>query len=421
MLEDTTTKRLVILTFMLLLHFGLDSTAFAGNWPEILGPKRNGHAIGETIAADWSNRPPIRRWTRKVGEGYAGPAVVGEQVVVFHRNGTAETLDCLSANSGEPLWSKNWKSSYGGGIDRDRGPRCVPLIHGTQIFVFDAGGELRCVNLTDGKILWSRKLAKDYKAQDGYFGFGSSPIVVGDVLMVNVGGQRGSSIVAVALDSGKTLWTTMDDQASYSAPTWWTDRNGRQSAIFITRMNLIGVNPTDGKTLFRTPFGARGPTVNAATPIVVNSDRIFITASYRVGAKCISLQDLKKLDVLWESDDILSSQYPTPVLRNGHLYGVHGREDGPPASLRCIDANDGKIKWKKDSVGMAHLIVADDKLLMLTISGELVLLALSTDRYHELGRLRVSDAKTRALPALSNGRLFIRDTDGLLAAWELPK
>lgn len=421
MLEYTNWQWLVKMTFIIALPCVTEVAAFGGDWPQILGPNRNGQADGEIISPDWARQPPTRIWQINAGEGYAGPAVLGDRIVFMHRRGMLESLDCLSADTGEQVWSTQWKASYAGGIDRDRGPRCVPLVHGDHVFALDAGGELRCVRFGDGKILWARSLAKDLKARDGYFGFGSSPILVGDTLMVNAGGQNGNSIVALDVDSGITRWAALEDGASYSAPTWWTDGNGGQNAIFVTRMHFVGVRPRDGKILFRLPFGARGPTVNAATPIMIDQERVFLTSSYRVGAKCISLKEPNDPKTIWESDDVLSSQYPTPVLHGRHLYGIHGREDGPLASLRCVDVDNGQVKWKRDGFGMAHLIVADDKLLSLTTAGELVLISLSSERYKELGRIRVSEATTRALPALSRGRLYARDTNGVLAAWQLPE
>ena len=397
------------------------SLAIAGNWPQILGPDRNGHAINEKLADDWSQRKPERLWTLKVGEGYAGPAIQGQRVLLFHRLGRQEVLTCVSADQGEPIWETRWSATYAGGVDSDQGPRCVPLVHQGQVFVFGAAGELHCASLQDGKKLWSRKLGREYKAQDGYFGAGSCPIIAADKLLVNVGGRGQASIVAIDLASGATLWKTFQDHASYSSPTLRTPGNsGNDSAaVFITRLHLVGLAANDGKVLFQFPFGKTGPTVNAATPLMLDEDRVFVTASYGIGAKLLSLTGGRP-KVLWESDDALSSQYPTPVLHDGHLFGIHGREDGPPAELRCIDANTGKVSWRQAGMGMAHLIIADNKLLVAATSGELHLLALDNSRYRELGRVKVSTATARAQPALADGRLFVRDTDGNIAAWKLP-
>ena len=160
--------------------------------------------------------------------------------------------------------------------------------------------------------------------------------------------------------------------------------------------------------------------MNAATPLAIGNDQLFLTASYRIGAKLIAVDQEGKVQARWQSDNAMSSQYPTPIFDGQFLYGIHGREDGPLAALRCLDAQTGRVQWSQDGTGMAHLILADDKLLMLKTSGELVLLAKNPRAYQELGSMRVSRETTRALPALASGRLLIRDVEGKLAAWSMP-
>lgn len=394
-------------------------SAFGGDWPQLLGPHRNGHAPDEHLSDDWTSVGPSRQWTIKIGQGYAGPVVVGNRVMIFHRKNDLEVLSCVSAQRGAELWTAHWPATYRGRIDNDHGPRCAPLILDDRIVVFGARGDLHCVALKDGAKLWSRKLAREHKADDGYFGFGSSPICLGNVLMANVGGKD-ACIVAVDVGTGETLWTSFDDTASYSAPTTLAADRAGTIAVFVTNLYFVGMRPTDGKLLFKLPFGARGPTVNAATPILVGDKRVFLTSSYGIGAKCVDLQDPSEPAVVWQSDDVLSSQYPTPVFYAGHLYGVHGRDDGPAASLRCVDAATGKVRWSKPGVGMAHLIVADGRLLSLSASGKLTLIRPSASEHDELGSVRVANTTVRAHPALSNGRLYVRET-GEVSAWQLPQ
>lgn len=412
-------KRMLQLWLPSMLIVATSSMLFGGDWPQILGPNRDGNAIGEELADDWSNTKPTELWQISVGQGYAGPVVKDNRVLVFHRKSGNEQLDCVSAVDGTDLWSATWPASYAGGIDSDRGPRCVPLIEGKRVFVFGAGGDLHCADFETGEKLWSRPLGKEYKAADGYFGFGSSPILVGNHLMVNVGGRgRGTCIVSVDPESGQTQWTSFQDAASYSSPIAWRSK-GTDAAIFVSRFHLVCVQPSDGNVLFDLPFGARGPTVNAASPVLLGDDGLFVTASYRIGAKYFLLNGTKP-KLQWESDDMLSSQYPTPIYHDGHLYGVHGREDGAPASLRCVDVAGQKIAWRKNGVGMAHLIKTDDKLLVMTTDGELILAKLSPSSYEENGRVEISKATTRAMPALSNGHLFVKDARGKLTAWKIP-
>jgi outer membrane protein assembly factor BamB len=317
-------------------------------------------------------------------------------------------VECLDAVNGKSLWTANFEANYRGGIDADKGPRCVPLIAGNAVYVFGASGDLHAVALDTGKPLWSRALCDDYKSDLGYFGAGSTPVLIGGKLLANVGG-KGAGLVALDAATGKTLWQATDEVASYSSPAV-VSLGGQDKALFITRMNCVLADPATGqvKTLF--PFGARGPTVNAATPLVFGG-KLFTTASYGIGAAFASL-DAGRAETEWTNDDTLSSQYSTPVEHQGFLYGTHGREDQGAAELRCVEAATGKVRWTQPNFGVAHIIFADGKLLIQTADGRLALIAADPAKYRELAAAQVTQQPTRALPALANGQLYVRTGSG---------
>jgi outer membrane protein assembly factor BamB len=345
-------------------------------------------------------------WSANVGSGYSGPAVVNGKVILFHRVDDQERVEAFDAQTGKSLWKADFDANYRGGIDPNVGPRCVPVVHDKQVFVFGADGDLHCVALDTGKALWSRSLYEDYDADRGYFGAGSTPIVVDGRLLVNVG-ARGAGIVALDLKTGKTLWKATDEDASYAAPTA-TRVNGAPQGLFVTRYNALLVDPRTGETHKLLPFGKRGPTVNAATPIL-NGNKLFLTASYGVGAVRTALGK-NGASQIWANDESLSSQYATPIERDGYLYGIHGREDIGVAELRCIEAATGRVQWSKEGFGVAHAILAGDKLLLECVDGRLVLIAADPQAYRELASATIASDPLRALPALSNGRLYIRTT-----------
>ena len=390
------------ISFLILLQLLLLVEVQAGDWPQILGPQRNGVAE-EKLPAKFPAAGPKLLWSVKIGQGYAGPIVQGERVIVFHRTEDQERIECLSTLNGKRIWHTDFPAKYAGGIDPDLGPRGVPLIAGKRVFVYGAAGNCHCVELATGKEIWSRPLAQEYAAPDGYFGAGSTPIVIGDCLLVNVGGKQGG-IVGVDTATGKTNFAITKEQASYSSPTAYT-QGKTNYALFVTRLNVVRVDPLMGEAKVLFPFGRTGPTVNAAVPLVLG-DHLFVTSSYGVGGLFASLE--KPQVPLWTNDDSLSSQYSTPVVRGEYLYGIHGREDIPPAHLRCLELRTGKVLWSRDDFGVAHPILAGDKLLLLTVAGELILASAAPDAYHELSRARVSAGITRALPALSNGQFYFR-------------
>jgi outer membrane protein assembly factor BamB len=389
----------------------LKSAAPADQWPEILGPDRSGVVPGERIATKWHEGHPRVAWQYPLGEGFAGPAVVGQYVIVFHRTGDAERVEALNRESGKAAWKRDFPASYRGTINPDSGPRCVPLVKQRRVIVFGAAGEAHCVDLETGRPIWNRELFREYGAQEGYFGAGSTPIAVEDVVIFNIGGRNGAGLVGLNIDSGKTVWTATDEDASYSSPIKITI-GGENRVFVIARLNALMIDPSNGSMLFRLPFGQRGPTVNAATPIVVD-DRLFLTASYGIGAKLIEFSERDYREI-WSSDESLSSQYNTPIAHRGNLYGIHGREDVGIAELRCIDSRDGSVKWSKAGFGVANLLLADDKLVCITVDGQLVLVDATASRYVELARCKISPSTTRALPALVSGKLFVRDTQRLM-------
>ena len=386
------------------------SPVSAGEWPQILGPTRNGVAVDEQIVSKLPKGGPAILWEHPVGEGYGGPAVAGGVVVVFHRPGSEELAEGLNPQTGAPLWTTPFPANYAGGINADRGPRCVPVIHDGSVYLLDAAGDLHGIELQTGKERWSRTTGADFKVPESYFGAGSTPIVVGDKLLVNVGGRPNAGIVAFALSDGATVWKATDEGASYSSPTTATI-GGVRHVIFVTRLSALSIDPDNGNVRWKFRFGAPGPTVNAATPLVVDGN-LFLSASYGIGAVCrkIGASDTQEI---WADNDTMSSQFSTCVPHGGFLYGVDGRQDGAPGRLRCFDPRTGKVKWTQERFGIASLILADAKLVILTDDGSLVLAEPSPEAYRELGRAKISKSTTRALPALANGLLYLRDSTTL--------
>jgi outer membrane protein assembly factor BamB len=399
-------------SLLLLVAFVLIASPLsAGDWPQILGPQRNGVADGEKLAAAWPSGGPKTLWQKSVGHGFAGVAVAGEKAVVFHRIGDQEVAECLDSQTGKPVWKASFPTRYVSSISDDNGPRCVPLIQQDHVYLFGAGGGLHCVSLAEGKKLWSHECASEFGAPDGYFGAGSTPIVENGKLLVNVGaGRNQAGIVAFDCSTGNVVWKATDELASYSSPVAATV-DGVRHVIFITRLNLVSLDPENGQVRFQFPFGARGPTVNAANPVLING-HMFLTASYGIGAVYARIGK-SEVRTVWKSDDAMSSQYPTPIYHGGVLYGIDGRQDVGVARLRCIDPKDGSVRWTKENFGMAAPILADEKLLLMKTNGELVMAEPTPRAFKQLASAELFKGTVRALPALANGLLYVRDESTL--------
>jgi outer membrane protein assembly factor BamB len=364
--------------------------------------------MDEPAIEPWGDEALASAWTHPLGQGYAGPAIREGRVVVFHRVGDQERVDALDAKTGKLQWQTEFKTTYSGGVNEDKGPRCVPLIAGSNVYLFGAAGQLHCVDFGTGAKRWSRDAYGDLDGREGYFGAGSTPILVGDRLLVNIGGRR-AGLAAFSVATGETLWTATDEAASYSSPTAVT-LDDQPAVVFLTRMNTVAVDPSNGEVFFRFRFGQSGPTVNAATPLVFG-DRLFVSSSYGVGARLARMR-LDRTDTVWENDEVMSSQYTTCVYRDGYLYGSHGREDFRNGELRCVDTKTGRLLWRNAEVGVSHVILVRDRLLALNNEGKLLLVRAAPDRFQKLAEASLTPNTVRALPALSDGQFYFRDQSG---------
>ncbi len=410
---------MTVSVFLLLLAASLERSVSAGEWPQILGSNRNGIATGERIADSWPAGGPKVVWQRRAGSGFAGSVVAGGKAVLFHRVGNEEIVEAMSAATGKVLWKAAYPATYVPSYSSDNGPRATPLIHNGRVYVYGAIGGLRCIDLKNGKKLWTRDTFEDYSSKrpfrgepaEGYFGIGSTPIVEGEKLLVNVGGDAaGAGIVAFSLENGKTIWKATSERASYSSPVAATI-SGARHVIFATRLNVVSIDPANGKVRFRFPFGQPGPKVTGATPLVLG-DHLLVSASYNFGAVYAKIGP-RGAQTIWSSDEMMSSQYTTCIADGDFLYGVHGRQDIGRAALRCFNPKTRQVSWTEEGFDYATLLKADGKLLILKTDGELVLAEVNSKRYRELARASILRSTTRALPALSNGLLYVRNTETL--------
>jgi outer membrane protein assembly factor BamB len=391
--------------------------ACGADWPGLLGPNRDGTSPETGLLASWPAGGPRLVWEREVGEGYSGPAVAGNSLVLFHRVGGDEVVECLDSATGKGRWKFAYASTYGDQFGKGDGPRATPLIADGNVWTLGAGGVLSCVGLTDGKKVWQRDLMADYGPRPGFFGVGTTPLREDGRLLVNVG-ARGAGVVAFDPATGKEAWKATDQGASYASPVAATI-DGVRHAIFFTREGVLSLDPATGAVRFSKRWRSRmDASVNAATPLV-GGDLLFVTASYGTGALLLRCKK-DSADEVWKSDRVLSSQYATPVVRGDFLYGCDGRSDVGTVDLRCLEWKTGKVRWTKESFGCASLTAADGRLILLTEQGELVLANASPDDYHELARASVLAAPVRALPALAGGRFYARDSRRLVC-WDLRK
>ena len=415
----------------------------AGGWPQLLGPNRDGVAVGEAPLTELPAKPDVL-WEMPVGEGFAGPAVVGDRAFVFHRVGGTLRLEARDAATGDQLWVADAADNYGEpGFIRDRGPRATPTVtdpallgeDAGRVLALGAGGLLRCVAADDGREFWRRDLATEFDADLGYFGLGSAPLVVPDpnggavVLCVPGGFRSGAGVVGLDLETGETRWTAARAKPCYGSPVL-TTVDGEPLAVVPTRVTLYGLNPLTGAVGWEVPFGAQGPTAIGANPVLLpggdGGEGVFLSSNYSTGDVLLTAT-ADAAAVAYNGDFVLATHYATPVsFGNGLLYGLSGQENRGPAAFVCVDPVTKKTLCKKSGVGYGTLLGVPGEepgtgsVLKLGLDGELILFVADPAAYRELGRLRLfppsaRGLETRASPAYRGGVLFARDAGTLKA------
>ena len=408
---DDMTQRTLRVLALLVAVWATGITAVAQDWPQFLGPRRDGTYTGPPLADGWTAGGPTRLWERQVGAGFAGPVVVGDRLILFHRIEGREVVEAIAAGTGETIWRYDHPTTYRDDFGFDEGPRSVPVVVDGRVYTFGAQGQLHAVDLETGEGIWSQDTRAGYGVRKGFFGAAGSPLVENGRVIANVGGRRGG-IVAFDAVTGEELWTATTDEASYSSAVGATF-GGRRHALFFTRTGLVGLDPESGAVLFRKRWRSRiGASVNAATPLVVG-DLVFISASYGTGAAVLRVDGSTLVDE-WLGDDMMSNHYATAVVRDGVLYGYHGRQEYSP-SLRAVDLRTGEVYWSEDRFGGGTLTLAGDRLVILRESGELMLAEASPDGFTQVARAQILPGVVRAYAALADGRFYARNTDTLVA------
>ena len=392
-------------------------SSVAGEWPQILGPSRNGIAAADEKLADaWPAGGPPVLWQRNVGRGYAGIVIADGRGVVFHRVADREVVEAFDPATGKTLWTDGHPTTFQPQVGGGDGPLCTPVIHAGRVITYGAQGVLSCHYAASGKLLWRRDTHREFAAPEGYFGAGSSPLVVAKVVVVNVGGSRQEAgIVGFALDSGATLWTASAEPASYSSPVA-VDISGEPHVVMITSYKCLLLEPQTGAIRWEFRFGMRGPTVNAALPVVrtdPTGHALLVTAAYGIGT-VEGTFTREAFAQRWDGIDALASQYCTPIAQGPHVYCIDGRDDMPPATLTCVELATGRVLWAEKNFGYGTLLAADGKLIAAKTDGELLLMRASPEGMTILARHRPLPGTLRALPALADGRLYVRDDNTLV-------
>lgn len=384
-------------------------TKATADWPQFLGPQRNGISSETGLITTWPAAGPPIAWRAAAGTGMSGVVVSrGRAVTMLHREGQ-QCVAAWDAVTGQSVWSTPVAPEYRNGMGN--GPRATPVISGDTVLAFSGEGILVALNFKTGKPIWSQNVVEQLGGEIAEYGMAASPLVVDQQVIVTVGAPAGA-IAAFDIGTGKLAWKSGTGAAGYSSPTL-LDVGGRSQIVATTGTTVFGLQPKTGAVLWEYPFETNY-NCNIATPLSVKG-QVFISAGENHGSVLLNLKpqdDQFVATEVWSSlgtKSVLRNEWQTSILHDGYLYGFDNvGAAGPVTHLTCINAETGARAWQQLRFGKGNLIAADGKLFISTMNGELVIVRLSPKAFEELGRMEILGS-TRQAPALSNGRLYLRD------------
>jgi len=376
-------------------------------WPGFRGPGRDSIVPGTQIKTDWSTSPPVQIWRRPIGPGWGSFAVNGNVLYTQEQRGDDELVTCYNATTGKPLWAHRdaarfWESNAG------PGPRATPTLHDGKVYTFGATGILNALDATDGAVLWSRNAASDTGMKVPGWGFASSPLVLGDMVIVAASGK----LAAYNAATGAPRWVGPAGGDSYSSPHLLTI-DGVPQILLMSARGATSVAPADGKLLWKYAWPSDTRIMQpAATP----DGDVLITGGDAMGGNGIRRIAVAHGPGGWTTQERWTSLGLKPsfndfVVHDGHAYGFDG------GILACIDLKDGTRKWKGGRYGHGQLVLLRDQGLLLVVSeeGELALVKAASDQFTELARFPAMEGKTWNHPVLVGDRLLVRNGNEMVA------
>ncbi len=395
--------------FTFLVSFTASVTT-ANDWPQFLGPNRNGVSAETNLLDTFPEDGPEILWRQPLGPGMSGIAVAGDSVFTLYQDAEKQYLIALDVADGKKKWEQAVAPVYQNAMGN--GPRATPTVHEGTVYAYTGEGILVAADAETGKVAWSTNAVKELFGKVMDYGMASSPLIAGGNVVVQVGSHRGT-VAAFDLKEGKLAWKAAEGDAGYSSPIIAT-LGGKQQIIAFAGTEVLGIDSADGEVLWKhayeTDFGC-----NTACPLVISEDRLLVSAGENHGSTILKITDSDgtlKASAEWESfgkESALRAEWQTPVQLDGHLYALDNMGSaGPITNLVCLRLSDHEKVWSEDRFGKSNLILADGKLFISTMRGELLIARASPKGFEETARAIVL-GMTRQAPVIANGKLYLRD------------
>ncbi|MDA0835737.1 MAG: PQQ-like beta-propeller repeat protein [Planctomycetota bacterium] len=345
------------------------------DWPNLFGPTHLGLSSETGLNLDWPAEGPPRRWSKPIGSGYSSPVIGDEHLIVFHRVGDDEVVESFDPETGETDWRFTYPTAYVCRYEYSNGPYSTPAIDDNRVYAWGAEGSLHCLDLDTGEVVWRRSLSEDFSVPENLFAVGTSPLIEGEFLILNVGGKEpNTGIVALDKSSGATVWSATCDAAGYATPIGATIHDRRYLFVF-TAEGLVSLDPADGRVWWQIPFKSKVvDTVNASSPVVWN-DLVLVTIGPGPGALCVRILPDGSYEEVWRDRRAIDSTFNNLICHDGYVYGFSSRRNHA-AGFRAVDIRTGEVMWDwSTDVSRGASLWVDNRCLMI---GEYGALAWST-------------------------------------------
>jgi outer membrane protein assembly factor BamB len=382
------------------------------DWPQWRGVQRDGHSAEKGLLTTWPAEGPPLVWKVAGGAGHSSMAVVQGRLFTLLQDGQDEVVVCLDTATGKDVWRQRYPGrfheQYAG-----EGPHATPTVVDGRVYTVGGKGMFHCFDAATGDVLWKHNLPEEFSAPSPYYGTSFSPLVVGDLVYTLPGGGDGNSMAAFHRVTGKLVWKAFDDPCGYSSPVAATI-GGKRQIVFLTGTNVMGVTPEAGKLLWQYEWKTHQE-CNIATPIVIGP-YVFVSAGYGKGCGLLEISTdaagtLTPRRVY--AHNRMRNHLSTCVVYQDHLYGFD-TSTRMETLLVCMELRTGKVCWKHDGFDRGSLIVADGRLIVLGQAGRLGIVDPDPKEYRELTAATISDSRCWAMPALVQGKLYVRDQQHIM-------
>ena len=397
------------LTTLCLMMCGASSLALADDWPRFLGPNADSISSETGINKDWSSKPPAERWRIALtDEGHSGPAVKGDVLYILDHKEADDLVRAINVDTGEDVWSFAYPEV---GRENHGFTRCTPTVDNDKVYTVSRSGVVHCLNTSDGSKVWRADVMSDHGGEPPEWGASNSAYIDGDQL-ITIGAGENSHVVALDKHTGKKLWAGGgSDIAGYATPIK-AKIDGQDQYLVFTGKSFIGVESTSGNLLWRYPWETRLDS-NAASPIQVDSDLVWIASGYRRGCALLRIKE-GTIEEVW-ADKAITPHWSSAVFIDGFIYTTT-----PPGYLVCVEAKSGQEQWRSKGTGRGYehggLCSVDGTLIVIEgNTGNVVQVALSPKEYKELGRINpLESTRCWVAPIVADKKLYVRSPDELV-------